>query len=199
MLQDRPGDVVLGAHPFARSFPPWIYTGSLAVAVGIAYFLAARLSLALLTPDGVAVFWPAAGVSAGVLIALGPKARLSVIIGVIAATIAANLLGDRNIPSAIVFAGCNAFEAVLVSDLIGRYFGIRSRLGNLRGILGLVTAAIIGAAVSGEHTRVRALTRRMPSARTEARGTARGSVHVARPAARARVRPRGRRQARRRA
>jgi PAS domain S-box-containing protein len=149
MLQDRPGDVVLGAHPFARSFPPWIFTGSLAAAVGIAYFLAARLSLALLTPDGVAVFWPAAGVSAGVLIALGPKARLPVVIGVIAATIVANLLGDRNIPSAIVFAGCNAFEAVLVSDLIGRYFGIRSRLGNLRGVLGLVTAAIVGAAVSG--------------------------------------------------
>ena len=38
----------------------------LAVAVGVAYFLAARLSLYLLTkPDGVAVFWPAAGVAAG--------------------------------------------------------------------------------------------------------------------------------------
>ena len=32
------------------------------IAVAGAYFLAARLSLALLTkPDGVAVFWPAAG------------------------------------------------------------------------------------------------------------------------------------------
>jgi len=149
MLQDRPGDVVLGAHPFSRSFSPWIFTASLAVAVGVAYFLAARLSLALLTPDGVAVFWPAAGVSAGVLIALGPKARLSVITGVVAATIAANLFGDRNIPGAIVFAGCNAFEAVLVSDLIGRYFGTQFRLGNLRRVLGLVVAAIIGAAASG--------------------------------------------------
>src|SRR5580693_2277597 len=38
----------------------------LAVAVGVAYFLSARLSLGLLTkPDGVAVFWPAAGVAAG--------------------------------------------------------------------------------------------------------------------------------------
>jgi integral membrane sensor domain MASE1 len=120
MGQDRLANVVLTAPSFSRSFPPWIISAILAVAVGIAYFLAARLSLALLTPDGVAVFWPAAGVSAGVLIALGPKARLSVIIGIIAATIAANLLGDRNIPSAVVFAGCNAFEAVLVADLIGR-------------------------------------------------------------------------------
>jgi uncharacterized membrane protein YhhN len=44
---------------------------TLAVAVGIAYFLSARLSLFLLTqPDGVAVFWPAAGVASGVLIVL---------------------------------------------------------------------------------------------------------------------------------
>jgi hypothetical protein len=31
--------------------------------VGIAYYWTARLSLALLVPDGVAVFWPAAGVA----------------------------------------------------------------------------------------------------------------------------------------
>ena len=41
---------------------------SVAMAVGIAYFLGARLSLSLLTePDGVAVFWPASGVAAGAL------------------------------------------------------------------------------------------------------------------------------------
>ena len=45
-----------------------------------------------------------------------------------AATIAANLLGDRNILSAIVFAVCNAFEAVLVAGLIERYFGLPFRL-----------------------------------------------------------------------
>ena len=54
------------------SISPWISTIGLAVAVGIAYFFAAQLSLGLLTkPDGVAVFWPAAGVSSGVLIAFG--------------------------------------------------------------------------------------------------------------------------------
>src|SRR3954447_22818334 len=143
MLQNRSGNAVIGARAFSRSVPPWVISACPAVALGIAYFTTARLSLALLTkPDGVAVFWPAAGLSAGVLIALGPKARLSVIIGVIAATIAANLLGDRNIPSAIIFAGCNAFEAVLVSDLIRRYFGNQFRLGNLRRVFGFVMAAI---------------------------------------------------------
>ena len=56
---------------------PWIGAIGLAVAVGIAYFFVARLSLALLAkPDGVALFWPAAGLSSGVLIALGRAGRL---------------------------------------------------------------------------------------------------------------------------
>ena len=51
----------------------WINSIGLAVAVGLGYFLAARLSVGLLLkPEGVAVFWPAAGISSGVLIALGP-------------------------------------------------------------------------------------------------------------------------------
>ena len=51
----------------------WVNSIGLAVAVGVAYFVAARLSVGLLLPpEGVAVFWPAAGVSSGVLIALGP-------------------------------------------------------------------------------------------------------------------------------
>jgi hypothetical protein len=54
----------------------WIGSIGLTLAIAIAYFLAAQLSLQLLAkPDGVAAFWPAAGVSSGVLIALGPVAR----------------------------------------------------------------------------------------------------------------------------
>ena len=122
----------------------------LAVAVGIVYFLAARLSLALLTkPEGVAVFWPAAGVSAGVLIAIGPRARLPVVVGTMVATIAANLLGDRNLWSAVLFALCNAGEAVLTAWLIGHYYGSDFRLSKLRHVLGLAAAAITGVTISG--------------------------------------------------
>jgi signal transduction histidine kinase len=122
----------------------------LAVLVAIVYFLAARLSLALLTkPEGVAVFWPAAGVSAGVLIALGSKARWPVVAGTMAATIAANLSGDRSLWSAILFALCNAGEAVLTAWIIEHYFGPDFRLSKLRYVLGLAAAAIIGTAVSG--------------------------------------------------
>jgi signal transduction histidine kinase len=128
----------------------WAGGLGLAVAVGIVYFTAARLSLALLTkPEGVAVFWPAAGVSAGALIALGPAARWPVIFGTMAATIVANLLGDRNVSSAFLFALCNAGEAVVAAFLIEHYFGPDFRLSKLRNVGGLVAAAIIATAVSG--------------------------------------------------
>jgi signal transduction histidine kinase/CheY-like chemotaxis protein len=139
-------------HQLSAATDPtwWVGMIGLAVAVGIAYFLAAQLSLALLTkPEGVAVFWPAAGVSAGVLIALGPRARLSVAAGAMAATIVANLMGDRNIWSTIVFALCNAGEAVLTAWLIEHYLGPSFNLGRLRSVLGLVAAALIGTAASG--------------------------------------------------
>jgi len=128
----------------------WGGSIALAVSVGIVYFVAARLSLALLTkPEGVAVFWPAAGVSAGVLIALGSRAVWPVVFGTMAATIAANLFGDRNIWSAVLFALCNAGEAVLTAWLIWHYFGSDFRLSKPRNVLGLAGAAVIAAAVSG--------------------------------------------------
>src|SRR5882757_10137117 len=128
----------------------WGGSIGLTVAVGTIYFVAARLSLALLTkPEGVAVFWPAAGVSAGILIALGSRARWPVVVGTMAATIVANLSGDRNLGSTVLFALCNAGEAVLTAWLIGQLFGSDFRLNRLRNVLGLAAAAIIGAAVSG--------------------------------------------------
>jgi signal transduction histidine kinase len=143
-------------RPFQRELSAGIglaqWGGSigLAIAIGIVYFVAARLSLALLTkPEGVAVFWPAAGVSAGALIALGDRARWPVIAGTVAATVVANLLGDRNLSGAILFGLCNAGEAVLSASLIRHFFGPDFRLNKLRNVAGLVAAAAAGTAVSG--------------------------------------------------
>src|SRR3982751_5191895 len=104
--------------------PSWVGSIGLTIAVAVTYFISARLSLALLTePDGVAVFWPAAGIAAGILVGVGPSARLPVIAGVVTATVVANVLGDRNIWSALVFATCNAAEPVLVAAGLQRLFG----------------------------------------------------------------------------
>ena len=134
----------------AIGFPSWAGSIGLAIAVAITYFLAARLSLALLTePDGVAVFWPAAGIASGILIALGRGARLPVAVGVMAATITANLLGDRNVGSAIVFALCNAGEAMIIAWLIEYHFGSGFSLDSPRRVLGLFLATAVGTAISG--------------------------------------------------
>ena len=148
MLQNLSQEV----HRRTRADPtqPWIGAIGLAVAVGIAYFIAAQLSLALLTkPDGVAVFWPAAGVSCGLLIALGRDARLPVAGGVMVATVIANLMADRNIWSATAFALCNAGEALLTAWLIERYFSSSFGLDRLRNVLGLLAAAVVATAASG--------------------------------------------------
>jgi signal transduction histidine kinase len=148
MLQDRQERV--HRSTFAVAATPSLGPLVLAAAVGITYFLAARLSLALLTePDGVAVFWPAAGVSSGILIALGRAARLPVAAGTMAATVAANLLGDRNLASSLCFAVCNAAEALIAAGLIERYFGSSFSLDRLRNVLGLLLAAVVATAISG--------------------------------------------------
>src|SRR5262245_28782847 len=113
----------------------WIGFIGLGIGVGVAYLLAAHLSLALLTkPDCVAVFWPAAGIASGTLIALGAKARLPVTLAVFTASAAASLLGERSVPATIVFAFCNAGEPLLVAWLITQRFGKDFRLDSLRNI-----------------------------------------------------------------
>ena len=60
------------AHFAAHDLTHWVRGIGLAATVGLGYFLAAAFSVRLiLEPEGVAVFWPAAGISSGILIALG--------------------------------------------------------------------------------------------------------------------------------
>ena len=134
----------------APGAPSWMTQAALAIAVAGAYLLAARLSLALLTkPDGVAVFWPAAGIAAGTVIALGPRVQAPVALGVAGASILAGLWSNRNLAAAAVFALCNAVEPLLVARLIKRHFGEDFRLESLRNVLGFYAAAAIAPAISG--------------------------------------------------
>jgi len=128
----------------------WARSVGLAAAVGLAYFLAARLSVGLvLKPEGVAVFWPAAGISSGVLIALGPRSRWPVAAGVTVATIVIHQLIADPLWAGIALGLSNAAEAVITAALIERYFGTDFSIGRLRQVLGLLVAAIVGTAVSG--------------------------------------------------
>src|SRR5712672_2528927 len=140
------GPSILPLRQSART-AAWVLSAAGAAAVATAYFLAAKLSLALLEEaDGVAVFWPAAGIASGVLIGFGSAARWPVAAGVMAATIAANLLGDRGIWSSIFFAAANAGEATVVAGLIQRFYSSPFELNGLRQVLGLF-ASTIGATI----------------------------------------------------
>lgn len=132
------------------AIPPWMSAAGLAAAVATAYFLAAHLSLGLLSePDGVAVFWPASGIAAGALIARGRDARWPVVAGVIVATTAVNLMSDRDVAASVAFALCDSGEALLAAWLTERYFGSDFSLGSLRGVLGFLAVATVATAVSG--------------------------------------------------
>jgi len=125
---------------------PW----AVSISVAIVYFLAAHLSLALLDKaDGIAVFWPAAGVATGVLVAFGAAVRWPVVIGVVAATFAANLIGDRNLASSSVFALANTCGPLIVAALIRRFNRAPFELDELRHVLGLFGATIVAAFASG--------------------------------------------------
>jgi PAS domain S-box-containing protein len=127
-----------------NSIQGWIGSIGLALAVAVGYFLAAQLGLALLTtPERVAVFWPASGIAAGILIALGFRARTPVATGVIAATLAANLMLDRSFWGGLALGLCNASEALLVAWLIERWSGPFFNIESVRRVLLFLVAATV--------------------------------------------------------
>ena len=127
----------------------WIGQLCHTIAVGVAYFFAAEMSLALVTkPYGVAVFWPAAGISSGTLIALGSRVSLPVTLGVVTSSTEASLIANINLAAATVFALSNAGEPLLVAWLIQRQFGENFRLESLRSVVGFFMAAGVGPAAS---------------------------------------------------
>ena len=128
----------------------WAGSIGLAAAIGLAYFLTASISYGLaLQSEGLAVFWPASGVSSGLLIALGSRARWPVVGGVIIAVVANHLIMANPLRVGIAFAVSDAAETLIIAGLIERYFGAEFSLDRLRHVLGMLVAAVSGTCVSG--------------------------------------------------
>jgi hypothetical protein len=105
-----------------------------AAGMAIAYFLAAQLGLALRAqPADVAVFWPASGLAAGILIVTGRRVYPALLIGVVVGTVAANILNDTSLWTSALKGLCNAGEAVVVAWLLEKWFGPSLRLGTSVG------------------------------------------------------------------
>ena len=135
------------AFLFDWRYQSWLGAVGLAVAIGVAYFMAAWLGLALRANTGTSVFWPAAGISVGALIVWGPRARLPVAAGVLVATAVSNLMIGRNGWLAVAFGVVNAGQALLTTTLIERWFGRSFKLGDVPQVLGFLVASAIGSAV----------------------------------------------------
>ncbi len=101
----------------------WLRSTAIAAAVAVAYFLAAQLSNSfLITPETV-IFWPAAGISSGLLIALWSVARWPVLVGVMVATAAANLLRPFSVAVTATWVLGNTAEPLIIAGLVQCYFG----------------------------------------------------------------------------
>jgi len=138
------------AHFAAHDLTHWVRGIGLAAAVGLGYFVAAAFSVRLiLEPEGVAVFWPAAGISSGILIALGLPARWPVLAGVIVATVATHLVIEEPLWAGFALGLCNGAEALITAGLIQRHFGAAFNLVRLRHVVSLFGAAAVGTIVSG--------------------------------------------------
>jgi signal transduction histidine kinase len=130
-----------------RSARRWQRTITLAAAVGIPYFFAAKLGLGLPAPSGfVTVFWPAMGFGVGVLIGLGPSARWPGLFGIIVANFLANFSSGAPPQIAAVTCLSGATECLLPALLVERWFGADLNLARLRHVLGLLAAAAVGSA-----------------------------------------------------
>jgi PAS domain S-box-containing protein len=121
----------------------------LAVAIGIAYFIAARLGLAFRAkPGGVAIFWPAAGVAIGALIVWGPSGRLPIAAAVAVATIISKLLITGSLWLGVTFGLVCAGQTVLTAWLVERWFGRPFKLEDVSQVLGFLVASAAGAAIA---------------------------------------------------
>ena len=126
----------------------WIRSIGIAAGVGVAYFLAAELSNSfLITPETV-IFWPAAGISSGALIALWSIARWPVLAGVMVATAAANLMRHFGVATTAVWVLGNTAEPLIIALLMQHYFGAHFKIDRLYCVLGLFAAAVAGTAVA---------------------------------------------------
>ena len=121
----------------------------LAATFGV-YFAASLLALQIVAhPQGVAYFWPAAGVAAGILISTAPRERGYFAAAIAVAVIAANLSAGHGLPESVIFAVANTGEAWLCAALFLGWVGSHTPFRTLAGVNIFILAAAGAALASG--------------------------------------------------
>ena len=119
------------------------------VVFGLLYFTTAVYSLTLMAPPtGLALFWPAAGLASGLLIACGRAFATAVVAGTLAATLVANLLNDKTVFIGLGYGIANAVEALTIAYVATMRHPATFRLDTFDEVITFFLAAAAGTAVS---------------------------------------------------
>ena len=99
------------------------------IAVGLAYFLATWLGVALRPQVALCIYCPAAGVAVGALILSGPNARMPIATSVAITTVASSIMFGRSPWEAAAFGFVNTGQALLTIgwSSVGSVGNARSR------------------------------------------------------------------------
>lgn len=150
MAQSAPALGKMRRSEAAELIGRWAGYVALATAVGVAYFLVGQFTmLGAVFEDKSTLFWPAAGISSGLLIVLGPRSRWPAFAGILVAEAAASQVDWNNPWLTVAMAVWDPVEALTVSGLVLHYFGdfgAGFALDRTRNVLGLLGAAVVGAA-----------------------------------------------------
>ncbi|MGD9803500.1 MAG: MASE1 domain-containing protein [Hyphomicrobiaceae bacterium] len=125
-------------------------TAALTLATALAYGCAAWGGLTLLTgTSGIAIFWPASGLSAGLAIAIGRTGYPAIALGTVLATIVVNLFFGRDLWLSAGFGLLNAGETLLIARLL-EFVPVQAQaIRRLMRVLAFFACAIAATAAAG--------------------------------------------------
>lgn len=128
----------------------WPQNCALACVVGVAYFLAACLSLNLTQgAGGIATIWPASGIFVSTLLLARPGLCGPLICAVGLASFTSNLVFDASPGMALAFTFANIIEGLVISQLVIRTSGLPRMLDDTRWLATFFIATIVGSTISG--------------------------------------------------
>ena len=135
-----------GAPPGSRTalFPVMSWGALAAVLTLIAAVTGLRLQL-----DGVALFWPAAGIITALMLLTSGATRWGAAAGILLALSIANSFQDRSLATSMVFMSGNIIEAIVIAKVLDRTIGRPFQLNRLNDVAAFLAAALGAPAIVG--------------------------------------------------
>lgn len=140
----------MSVAPRAMIGPGWLpllWGTAAAVLTPVAVYLGLRLQV-----DGIALFWPAAGVAAGLMLVTTGASRWAVTAGILVALAIGNISQGRTLATSIVFMAGNLGQAALVAWTLERVVGRPFALDRIRSVVAFLAVAIATPALAGLGT-----------------------------------------------